>query len=277
MGRPFRASRAFTPRSHFMGTFTLPSQAAALQRVPAKELLAALQSRPMRDRLARVQPPSVTFGLAPGPASLVDSVAAAESAMDAQGALGLTVSFKEVIIDDSQEGFLAGSGEVYVITSILDGSGRRPSFKTQLFEGIRDHDHLPLGDGGMLVGMITDPRWFVDVHMIIMECDDDIRNVGKAIEKAQRDSGLSDILATVGGLATLDPSMITTVTSAVDVFLTVLKGILEANHDDHIATLHDFYLRGQGFGAGGHPTAGGLLRFQGAQARYEINLETLSP
>lgn len=64
--------------------------------------------------------------------------------------------------------------------------------------------------------------------------------------------------------------MVTKVLAGVDAFLVILSGILSANGDDHIATIHDFYLKHQGFGAGRHP-ATGLQRFQDAEVAYKFD------
>lgn len=255
-------------------SFQVPPAASLLADVPARRLLASMINRPLRDR---AKPKAEAKGvieeaIGATPKSLSDLLRAAEEGMDQAGDVGLTVSFKEVLIRDAQAGgFDWGRGEVYVITSILDGSGKQPDFKTQVFEGIHDGDRLPLGPGGMLVGMLKNPRWFVDLHMIIMESDEDIRSIGKAIETARNDSGLKNAVSAVGALTAFDPTMISKVFSAVDAFMVILSGILGANGDDHIATVHDFYLKHQGFGSGRHP-AKGLQQFQSADVAYQFDL-----
>lgn len=251
--------------------FTHPAT-TALQEVSSRRLLAAMTKRVLRARATPTQAAAV--GAAPS-ASLVTLIREADQAIDASGDLGLTVSFEQVKILDAQAGgFDWGRGEVYIATSILDGSGAQPDFKTQLFEGIHDGDSLPLGDGGILVGLLKNPRWFVDLHMVIMESDSDIRALGQAIDTARKQSGLADLVSAAAALAAFDPTMITKVVTAVDAFLVVLGGILAANGDDHIATVHDFYLKHQAFGAGRHPKDG-LLRFQDAEVAYKIDLEKL--
>lgn len=264
-------------------SFQVPPAASLLAEVPARRLLASMINPALRRR-AKPKPEAVKVldSFAPeaklesaAPQGISDLIRAADEGMDQAGDLGLTVSFKDVLIRDAEaEGLDWGRGEVYVITSILDGSGKQPEFKTQHFEGIRNGDRLPLGGGGMLVGMLKNPRWFVDVHMLVMESDDDIRSIGKAIETARKDSGLKDLVTTVGGLAAFDPTMVTKVTSAVDIFMGILSGILSSNGDDHIATVHDFYLKTQGFGSGRHPQSG-RMNFQNVDVAYQIDLTQL--
>mgnify|MGYP001615102572 CR=1 FL=1 len=76
---------------------------------------------------------------------------------------GLTASFKKIEILNDNDSFLTGgTGEIYVVTSSLDGTGEMSEFKTQIFEGINDGDGLPLGDGGMLVCFLRDAVFEVD-------------------------------------------------------------------------------------------------------------------
>jgi hypothetical protein len=258
----------------------------ALSGVSGRRLLSAMSNKPLAARAALKDSHLAEFRnmaaeLVPAnrsaSPSLVDLIRTAETAMDSAGNLGLTLSFKKVKILDAQAGgFDWGRGEIYVVTSMLDGSGRQPDFKTQLFEGIHDGDFLPLGSGGMLVGMLQNPRWFIDVHMMIMESDDDIRNIGTAIEKARKQSGLADAVQAIGGLAAFDPTMISKVVTTVNVFLSILGGILSENGDDHVATIHDFYLKHQAFGAGAHPAdVNKLLKFQDAEVSYKIDLVSI--
>lgn len=243
---------------------------AKLQHVPATRLLNVYANRsrfsgarltPMSsDQLKtmsawteahRVQPQGNAL-------SLVETVHAAADATDEartslvskDKAFGLTVSIKHMKVRQVPEPAIMGTGEVYVIGSVLDGSGQQPNFRTKLFEGMNAGNILPLGPGGLLVGIARDPRWFVDFHCIVMESDEDIRSIGKAIEQARLESGLQDVLSAVGALTSFDPTMITKVITTVDVFLALLQRILINNGDDHIATVHDFYLKSQGFGVG---------------------------
>lgn len=248
--------------------------ATELQNVPARRLLAAMTDKTFLSA-NRTAPRGMVDALGGDHFTLARALRQAEQEIDEAGDLGLTVSFKEIVLHEVSAGGLDwGRGEVYVVTSILDGSGKQPEFKTQLFEGIHDGDRLPLGGGGMLVGMLKNPRWFIDVHMVIMESDSDIRRIGKAIETARNEAGLRDIVEKVGQLAAFDPTAITTITFAVDKFLLALSSILSQNGDDHLATVHDFYLKHQAFGSGRHP-ASGLARFQEADVAYQMDLVKL--
>lgn len=241
-----------------------------LQHVPATRLLNVYANR-ARFSGARLSPMSADQLKTLGPwteanqaapkdntLSLVETVHAAADATDAtrtaveskDKAFGLTVSVKNMKVRQVPEPSIMGTGEVYVIGSVLDASGEQPNFRTKLFEGMNAGNILPLGPGGLLVGLIRNPRWFVDFHCIVMESDEDIRSIGRAIEQARVESGLKEIISAIGALTTFDPTMITKVITTVDVFIALLQRILISNGDDHIATIHDFYLKSQGFGVG---------------------------
>lgn len=239
--------------------------ARRLQDVSALDLLAQLSEPERRATVTR------NVGVLDVGDALTDAMAESDAQME-EG-VGLSVSIKEMEILQAKDWWsLDGRGEIYVITSILDGSGTHPEFTTERFDGIADADRLPLGEGGMLAGALVNPRWFVDLHVLIMESDSELKNLGTYIEKAKEQSGLKELLDNIGALAALDPTKVTQVAFVVNAFLGLLTAALAANGDDHVATIHDFYLKSQGFGVGRHPREG-LQTFQGVQAAYEMDLQ----
>lgn len=206
------------------------------------------------------------------------AITAANEEMDRSGPVGLTVTFKQIKLNTSSEGLLGKlfgrRGTIYVVTTALDGSGKPFDYKTQFFEGIARGDKLPLGEGGMLVAYRTDPRWFIDLHMLVMESDSDQRQVGAAIDAARREVKLDDVVADVSKTFSADFSGVTDVIKAVDMFAAALAYLLKQNGDDHVATVHDFYLKPQAFGQGRHPPRG-LKAFQKVEVAYQIDLTKL--
>lgn len=189
------------------------------------------------------------------------------------GELGLTVAVQRLqLVDDND---LFGSGEVYVIGSTLDGTGVASELRTRLFEGIDSGDELPLGDGGMLIAYRKNPRWFLDLHLVVMESDQDLRDLGGTIERARRAAKLPEVSEGLAALSVADPTKITLAVKAVDVFLRALTFFLEEDGDDHVGTIHDFFLLQQAFGAGLHPADGSLRRHQDVLASYRIDLTPL--
>jgi hypothetical protein len=184
---------------------------------------------------------------------------------------GLTVSVKEVRIFDEHEGWLRRKGEVYVLTAVIDGSGEQPTFTTKVFPEVRSGDLLSLDEGGMLVGLVKSPTWFVDFHLLIMESDSDIRELGETIAELQSSSGLSDAIKLIGEVGRFDPTGISQVTTAASLLLSGVAAAMRRNGDDHIGTVHNFYLAPQGYGEGRHP-AQGRRRWGDAEVAYQIDV-----
>lgn len=196
---------------------------------------------------------------------------ATEEAKAELGGKGLTLSVEEVVISHDHDPLFRGKGEVYIITSLLDGSGAQPDLQTKEFRGIGSGDRLPLGEGGMLVGSVRDPSWFVDFHMLIMESDEGSKDLAETISEVRKSSGLEDALKLAGALGAFDPTGISHIKTAVGLFLGALEGALKRDGDDHIATIHDFYLACQNWGIGRHPSDG-LRQWSDAKVAYEIQV-----
>src|SRR5437773_4376279 len=109
--------------------------------------------------------PAVLLRALRGPRPAPTAVRAANEEMDRAGPVGLTVTFKQIKLNTSSEGLLGKlfgkRGNFYIVTTVLDGSGKPFEYKTQTFEGIARGERLPLGDGGLLVSARSDPRWFI--------------------------------------------------------------------------------------------------------------------
>jgi hypothetical protein len=187
---------------------------------------------------------------------------------------GLTVSVQEVCILDEHEGLFDRSGEVYLLTAVIDGSGEQPTFTTKMFPEVRSRDLLSLDEGGMLVGLVRNPTWFVDFHVLVMESDSDIRELGKTITELKESSGLTDAIKLVGELGRFDPTGISQVTTAASLLLSGVAATMKRNGDDHIGTIHNFYLAAQGYGHGRHP-ATGRRRWGHAEVAYRIDVTDL--
>ena len=222
--------------------------------------------------------PAVLLRALRSPRPAPTAIRAANVEMDRAGPLGLTVTFKQIKLLTSSEGLLGKlfgkRGNFYIVTTVLDGSGKPFEYKTQVFEGIARGDRLPLGEGGLLVSTRTDPRWFIDLHMLVMESDSDQRQLGAAIDAARKEVKLDDVVSKVSARVPFDFAGVSDVTRAVDMFAAALAYLLKQNGDDHVATVHDFYLKPQAFGRGRHPPRG-LKRFQKVEVAYQIDLTKL--
>ncbi len=157
---------------------------------------------------------------------------------------------------------------------VLDGSGQQTEFKSRVFRGCKEKQPLPLGDGGMLVAYIKNPKWFIDVHMLVMESDSDIQLIGKAIEEAKKEAKVDEIFDLLSAMAIFDPTVVSKALIITKKFIDILVYILKNNGDDYIGTIHDFYLKHQAFGRGKHsimPTG----ENEGVEAEYHIDLTQL--
>ncbi|HXV87298.1 MAG TPA: hypothetical protein VD793_11385 [Gemmatimonadales bacterium] len=194
------------------------------------------------------------------------------NALRRKGRLGLTVSLADVTVRDVPEGLLRGrAGELYLVSWILSGNGRAAEFRSHRFPGIRAGERLPLGEGGMLLGFLEEPRWFVDLHALVMEADADLRTVAGTLDHAKKETGWSDMLQTLAALEKVDPGRLMDAANLIGRFADLVVTNLKQNGSDHMATIHDFYLEHQGFGAGRHP-AEGTTPFQGVDAAYTIGV-----
>jgi hypothetical protein len=204
---------------------------------------------------------------------LIRHINGAEEEIARQGNIGLTISLKKLKLGKIPEPIWERltnslSGEVYVVGTVLDGSGKSFEFKTQLFRGMKDDQELPLGSGGLLVSYLVDPRWFVDIHLVVMESDSEYRKVGEAMDKARADSKIDNYLEMAKALFVLDPTKISTILGGFNLFYSLLTDYLKNNGDDHLGTIHDFYLKHQAFGMGTH----GPQKYSDIEATYSIDL-----
>ena len=162
-----------------------------------------------------------------------------------------------------------GSGEIYVISHVLDKTGLT-EYKSPLFQGIKDGQFLPLGEGGMFAHYKKDPKYFIDIHGVVMESDSDIKDLGDRIQKAKEKANLDEIINMGKSLTAFDPTKMTMIMNGVNCFLDMLIYILQENKDDHVGTFHDFYLKEQQFGVGRHPKTG-LRPYQDIELAYTIS------
>ena len=197
--------------------------------------------------------------------------------IDSFGDIGLTLKIERMKTLNTSEGvreWFGETGEFYILTTMIDGSNKPVEYKTLYFQNLKRDDFFPLGNGGMLVSFINNPRWFIDFHMLVMESDSDVRSFGKLIDTAKKEAKLDEISNVISQLSVFDASAILKYTNCVDLFLTILSNILQENGDDHIATIHDFYLKHQAFGQGRHPLVG-EQKFQDVELAYTIDLTEL--
>ena len=123
----------------------------------------------------------------------------------------------------------------------------------------------------MLLGYLADPRWFVDIHALVMEADADLRTVADTLERAKQETGWAGMVQSLSGLERFEPTELLNAANVIGRFADLAVGLLKHNGSDHVATIHDFYLEQQGFGAGRHPDTG-AMKFQDVEAAYTFDL-----
>jgi len=208
--------------------------------------------------------------------ALVKDINGANREVDLLGKFGLTISIDELASKGLPEPLserLTGNvrGEIYIVSSVFDGSGNIQQFQSQLFKGVKEHSRLELGTGGMLVAYIENPRWFIDIHIMIMELDGEFNKVPEVVEQAKKDSMLDDILESVSALSLLNPIKISETIGKLNVFYDVLKKLLEDNGDECLGIIHDFHLKHKLFGVEKYP----LKRYGSIEAAYTIAMSQL--
>lgn len=199
--------------------------------------------------------------------------------LQASNNLGLTIRFTELIPKTSGEGtmgdWLRRRGNFYLITSVLDGSGKIWDHHTKLFHGIKAMEPFPLGEGGLLVAFLKNPKWFVDIHTLVMESDADARDFSASYAQAQKDSGLLSAVDALASMVFFNPSSVLNVIQTVEVFLKLLIKQLSKNGDDVVASLHDCWLAQQQFGSGRHPKHG-FRHYNRMKAAYKVDVFSLN-
>ncbi|GEM_PF-1821497 len=208
--------------------------------------------------------------------ALVKDINGANKEVDLLGKFGLTISIDELVFKGLPEPLserITGNvrGEIYIISSVFDGSGMIKQFQSQLFKGVKEHSRLELGTGGMLVAYIENPRWFIDMHIMIMELDGEFNKIPDAVEKAKKNSMLDDILEGISVLSLLSPVKISETLEKINVFYDLLGKLLEENGDDCLGIIHDFHLKHKLFGVGKYP----LKKYGSIEAAYTIGLTRL--
>jgi hypothetical protein len=192
-------------------------------------------------------------------------------ALKRRGTMALTVSLSQVAVRDTHEGRPAGTGEIYLVSWVLSGNGRAAEFRSHRFPGIKAGDPLPLGEGGLLLGCLDDPRWFLDLHVLVLESDADLRIMADILDRAKKETGWTDLLQRLAALDKFDPAQLLGAANVINRFADLAIGMLKQNGSHHVATIHGCYLEQQGFGAGRHPVEG-TGRFQDVDAAYGIEL-----
>ncbi|MHA1848041.1 MAG: hypothetical protein ACTSXU_10380, partial [Promethearchaeota archaeon] len=111
--------------------------------------------------------------------------------------------------------------------------------------------------------IIPNPEKFIEVHILIMESDDDIRRIGNIVDDILKDEKfLSLIDDAVNALEEIIKNWNKVVINFNPYIATgkaimkMLAIALKKNGDDEVATIHELFFDKQAFGLGRHPAKG---------------------
>lgn len=147
------------------------------------------------------------------------------------------VRLKKVQILNIHEPFYDKAGEIYLVTSVIDGLAEKPIvLDVKTFPGIKENDFLDIGDPGVAI-YHNPPRKlprFLDIRIQIIESDRKLRDAGKVLTEISNDQKFKDIQKVLSTLATTTTPLLTTVVDLTDKVANIIGGILKMNKDDQI-------------------------------------------
>jgi len=147
------------------------------------------------------------------------------------------VRLKKVQILNIHEPFYDKAGEIYLVTSVIDGLAKKPIvLDVKTFHGIKENDFLDIGDLGVAI-YHNPPRKlprFLDIRIQIIESDRKLRDAGKVLTEISNDQKFKDIQKILNTLATTTTPLLTTVVDLTDKVANIIGGILKMNKDDQI-------------------------------------------
>lgn len=149
----------------------------------------------------------------------------------------ILVRLKKVQILNIHEGWRDKAGEIYLVTSVIDGLREEPIvLYVEPFSGIRENDFLDIGEPG--VAMYQNPPGklprFLDIRIQIVESDEKLREAGKVLTEISNDQDFKDNQKALSILATTPTPILSTVVGLADKVINIIGGILKMNRDDQI-------------------------------------------
>ena len=149
----------------------------------------------------------------------------------------ILVRLKKVQILNIHEPFYDKAGEIYLVTSVIDGLVENPIvLNVKPFSGIKKDDFLDIGKPGVAIyqnppGKL--PR-FLDIRIQIVESDERLRDAGKVLTEISNDQDFKDIQKVLSILATTATPMFGTVVGLANKVINVIGVTLKMNRDDQI-------------------------------------------
>jgi hypothetical protein len=192
----------------------------------------------------------------------------------------LAMSLHDVIVHDTRKWF--GEADIRIDALVVTGYGDEAdpqSFymsKTQTFPRVRDGDHLPIGDGGLL--LFYGPASHFVVPMVLVSRDRrDSEALSALLASRLGSTEVKGAVAALVGLAVAAPPVaaVTAAMSAAAVLGDFVYRLLSEVTGATIGLYRNSHLQYRdGFGIGRHPPPPpDLFRVNDLSFRYEIALE----
>ncbi len=181
----------------------------------------------------------------------------------------------EVILLDNFDGFFDRRNEVQVLAVTVDSNQADPiRFSTlSSFVGIKKHQRLPIGDGGLMMYQSSPKSFpkFLHLNLLLVEDDSDTRDLGKTIGRVRETSEYKDILSAAQGLAGAANPAYSLALDIGNATIGLVSALLEQNSDDIIAYFTGTYsLAFDNLGVGKHT----FHAPERARVQYEILART---
>jgi hypothetical protein len=169
---------------------------------------------------------------------LSKSMASALMAMSLDSSVtSVMIRIKKVRILNIHEPLFDKTGEIYLVSSVVDGLQDNPvTVNIKTFTAVRKGDFLDIGDTGVVVyqnpaGKL--PR-YLDIRFQIMESDQPLRDAAEVLKTVTDDQSFKDIQKVLTTLATTANPLLPTVVDLAGGVIPLVGKLLEMNKDDQI-------------------------------------------
>lgn len=214
-------------------------------------------------------PSAVSILVAPQPAAM-DTIAREAAAATSLGNRPVNIRLLKCQILDNFDGLLQKDNEINLVGVVMDGTATTEpvQFNIGSFVGIRKNDFLPIGDSGLSLYYGDQTPKYLDLRLLIVEDDQDIRDVGAAIKHVQSQDVYKTLIDALTGVASPPLQLAMRVTSAI---ISLIGAALEQNKDDRISLFAATYtLAFDRLGVGGKHTF-----HQEGRSRVRYDVRTL--
>jgi hypothetical protein len=147
------------------------------------------------------------------------------------------IRLKQVRILNIHEPIFDKTGEIYLVTSVADGSEEKPlSIKIETFSGIKRGDTLDIAEEGVSIYQSPSgklPR-YLDIRLQIVESDKELRDAAEIEKAISEQQGFKDIQKLLTTLATAANPMLSTFIDLAGGVIPLIGKLLEMNKDDQI-------------------------------------------